>query len=569
VLLELVVENYAVVERVRARFHAGLNLLTGETGSGKSIVVDALGLVLGGRASSDMVRSDTERARVAAIFEVPREAALLRLLEQAGAPVEDGELLIEREVLAGGKSRAFLGNRPVTMALLRDIAPFLGDIHGQHEQQQLFSSQAQLQSLDDFAGLELEREAVSGLFRSWKSIESELEELNRSEQEKLRMADLWSFQRKEIDAAALKPAEDAQLEQERVVLRNVAKLQENANAAYAVLYEEQESVSTQLRTALKKVEELARIDGSIQRVVETLQTAAIGVDDASDAIRDYMDKLEADPKRLDEIESRLALIERLKRKYGGASASSTLDDIFAFVEDVRAKLEGIETAGERKAKLERDLTQSSAAYRERAAQLTNARKAAAQKLSKKVETELDSLALENAVFRVEVLEAGWSENGADRVEFLISANAGEEPRALDKVASGGELSRIALALKTSLGPSGGPAARANGVQRTLVFDEIDSGIGGGVAEAVGRRLKKLSASSQVLCVTHLAQVAGFADHHYSVEKREVKGRTVAEIEELAGDARTREIGRMLSGQKVTPEALKHAEQLIRLGAARR
>jgi DNA repair protein RecN (Recombination protein N) len=568
VLLELVVENYAVVERVRVRFHSGLNLLTGETGSGKSIVVDALGLVLGGRASADMVRSDTERARVAAIFEAPRDRALLGLLEQAGAPVEDGELLIEREVLSGGKSRAFLGNRPVTMALLRDIAPFLGDIHGQHEQQQLFSSQAQLQSLDDFAGLDLEREAVGGLFRGWKSIESELEELNRSEQEKLRMADLWSFQRKEIDAAALKPAEDAQLEQERVVLRNVAKLQENANAAYAALYEEQESVSTQLRTALKKVEELARIDGSIERVVETLQSAAIGVDDASDAIRDYMDKLEADPKRLDEIESRLALIERLKRKYGGTLASSTLDDVLAFVEDVRAKLEGIQTAGERKAKLERDLTQASAAYRERTAQLTNARKAAAQKLSKKVETELDSLALENAVFRVEVLEANWSENGADRVEFLISANAGEEPRALDKVASGGELSRIALALKTSLGPSGGHAPRANGVQRTLVFDEIDTGIGGGVAEAVGRRLKKLSASSQVLCVTHLAQVAGFADHHYSVEKREVKGRTVAEIEELAGDARTREIGRMLSGQNVTPEALKHAEHLIRLGAAR-
>ena len=558
-LLELVVENYAVVERVRVRFHAGLNLLTGETGSGKSIVVDALGLVLGGRASADMVRSDTERARVAAIFEAPTEAGLLGLLERAGAPVEDGELLIEREVLSGGKSRAFLGNRPVTMALLREIAPFLGDIHGQHEQQQLFSSEAQLQSLDDFAGLERQREEVGSLFRCWKSLETELEELNRSEQEKLRMADLWSFQRKEIEAAALKPGEDAQLEQERVVLRNVAKLQENANAAYAALYEDQQSVSTQLRTALKKVEELARIDASLQHVVETIKTAAIGVDDASDAIRDYMDKLEADPKRLDEIESRLALIERLKRKYG-----SGRDDVLAFLEDVRTKMEAIETAGERRAKLVQDLAAASAAYVERAAALTNARKAAAEKLAKKVETELDSLALESAVFRIEIREANWSENGADRVEFLISANAGEEPRALDKVASGGELSRIALALKTSLGHT-----RAKGVQRTLVFDEIDTGIGGGVAEAVGRRLKKLSASSQVLCVTHLAQVAGFADHHYSVEKREVKGRTVAEIEELTDDARTREIGRMLSGQKVTPEALKHAEQLIRLGAAQR
>jgi DNA repair protein RecN (Recombination protein N) len=565
VLLELVVENYAVVERVRVRFHAGLNLLTGETGSGKSIVVDALALVLGGRASADMVRSDTERARVAAIFEAPKDAALLGLLDQAGASVEDGELLIEREVLSSGKSRAFLGNRPVTMTLLREIAPFLGDIHGQHDQQQLFSSESQLQSLDDFAGLERQREEAGGLFRRWKTLGSELEELNRSEQEKLRMADLWSFQRKEIDAAAPKPGEDAQLEQERLLQRNVAKLQENASAAYAALYEEQESVSTQLRTALKKVEELARIDSTLERVVETLKSASIGVEDASDAIRDYLDKLEADPKRLDEIESRLALIERLKRKYG-----ASLSDVLAFLEDVQTKLEAIETAGERKAELERDLAAASAAFAERAKALSSARKAAADKLAKKVETELDSLALESAVFRVEVREANWSESGADRVEFLISANAGEEPRALDKVASGGELSRIALALKTSLGQTaGGQATGKTGVARTLVFDEIDTGIGGGVAEAVGRRLKKLSALNQVLCVTHLAQVAGFADHHYSVEKREVKGRTVAEIEELTGEERTREVGRMLSGQQVTPEALKHAEQLIRLGAVRR
>jgi len=559
VLLELVVENYAVVERVRVQFHAGLNLLTGETGSGKSIVVDALGLILGGRASADMVRSDTERARVSAIFETPQEPALLKLLEQAGVPVEDGELIIEREILAGGKSRAFLGNRPVTVALLREIAPFLGDIHGQHEQQELFSNAAQLRSLDEFAGLDRQREEVAGLFRRWKSIESDLEELNRSEQEKLRMADLWSFQRKEIEAAALRPGEDAKLEQERAVLRNVSKLQENANAAYGALYDAEESVASQLRTALKKLENLARIDGSLARVVETLGSAAIGVDDASDAIRDYLDKLEADPKRLDEVEARLALIERLKRKYG-----SSLDDVLAFLEDVRSKMEAIETAGERKAKLEQALAQASAAYSACAAALTKARKSGAQKLAKKVETELDSLALESAVFRVEMREAEWSEDGADRVGFLISANAGEEPRVLDKVASGGELSRIALALKTSVGQTG----RANAVPRTLVFDEIDSGIGGGVAESVGRRLKKLAAANQVLCVTHLAQVAGFADHHYSVEKREVKGRTMAEIEELTGDARTREIGRMLSGQKVTAEALKHAEQLIRLGAAR-
>ena len=550
-------ENYAVVERVRVRFHGGLNLLTGETGSGKSIVVDALGLLFGGRASADMVRSDAARARISGIFEAPRDPACRALLEEAGVPVEDGELLIEREVLAGGKSRAFLGNRPVTAALLRTLAPYLGDIHGQHDQQQLFSAEAQLELLDEFGGLEEAADRAAVLFREWKKIQVELNDLEKSEQEKLRLADLWSFQRKEIETAGLKAGEDSELDSERLVLKNVAKLQESANAAYSALYDAPESASSQIRVAIKKLEDLCRIDGSLQATLDTLRSAEIGVGEASHAVRDYVDRLEADPDRLEHIESRLALIDRLKRKYG-----ATLDEVLAFLENVGAQMEAIETAGERKAKLEQDLARSSEAYRDLASSLSKSRAAAAQKLAKKVEAELGSLALESAVFRIEIQPASWSERGADRVEFLISANVGEEPRPLDRVASGGELSRIALALKTSVGK----VERKSRTQRTLVFDEIDSGIGGGVAEAVGRRLKKLSGASQVLCVTHLAQVAGFADHHYFVEKREVKGRTIAEIDELEGQARTREIGRMLSGQRVTAEALKHAEHLIRLGA---
>jgi DNA repair protein RecN (Recombination protein N) len=560
VLLELVVENYAVVERVRVRFHPGLNLLTGETGSGKSIVVDALGLLFGGRASPDMVRSDTDRARISGIFEAPQDPACRALLDEAGVALEDGELLMEREVLAGGKSRAFLGNRPVTAALLRTLAPYLGDIHGQHEQQQLFSAEAQLELLDQFAGEE-EAQRVATLFREWKRIQDELSELEKSEQEKLRLADLWTFQRKEIEAAGVKAGEDSELENERLVLKNVAKLQESANAAYSALYDSPESTSSQIRTAIKKLDELCRIDASLQGSLETLRSAEIGVGEASLAVRDYLARLQADPDRLEHVESRLALIDRLKRKYG-----ATLGDVLAFLDNVRAQIEAVETAGQRRAKLEQDLASSSDAFREAARALTKSRVAAAQKLAKKVEGELSSLALESAVFRIEIQPATWSERGADRVEFLISANVGEEPRPLDKVASGGELSRIALALKTSVGITAASAGRKSRTQRTLVFDEIDSGIGGGVAEAVGRRLKKLSGASQVLCVTHLAQVAGFADHHYFVEKREVKGRTIAEIEELKGDARTREIGRMLSGQRVTAEALKHAEHLIRLGA---
>jgi DNA repair protein RecN (Recombination protein N) len=463
--------------------------------------------------------------------------------------------------MAEGKSRAFLGSRPVTLALLRQLAPFLADIHGQHEQQELFSPDAQLALLDEFAGLEERRERVGEMFQQWKRFENELEELNRSEQEKLRLADLWSFQRKEIETAALKAGEDAQLESERLVLKNVAKLQENASAAYAALYDAPESASTQVRAALKKLEELCRIDASLQSALETLRSAIIGIDEVSDAARDYLDRLEADPNRLEDVESRLELIDRLKRKYG-----SSVDEVLAFLDQVRAQVDALESAGERRVKLEQEVARASQAFSEAAAALTKLRKSAGEKLAKKVEGELDSLALENAIFRIEIQPAGWSEHGADRAEFLISANVGEEPRTLDKVASGGELSRIALALKTSAGTAVATGGK-NGVERTLVFDEIDSGIGGGVAEAVGRRLKKLAGSNQVLCVTHLAQVAGFADHHYFVEKREVKGRTVAEVEELSGEARTREIGRMLSGQRVTPEALKHAEQLIRLGRA--
>jgi DNA repair protein RecN (Recombination protein N) len=560
VLLELVVENYAVIERIRVRFHRGLNLLTGETGSGKSIVVDALGLLFGGRASPDMVRSDTDRARISGIFEAPNDPACRALLEESGVPVEDGELLTEREILAGGKSRAFLGNRPVTVSLLRTIAPYLGDIHGQHDQQQLFSTEAQLELLDQFAGLDETVEQVGGLFREWKRIQDELSELENSEQEKLRLADLWSFQRKEIEAAGLKPREDSELENERVVLKNVAKLQESANAGYSALYDAPESASSQIRMAIKKLDDLCRIDVSLQGTLETLRSVEIGIGEASRAVRDYLDRLEADPDRLEHVESRLALIDRLKRKYG-----ATLGEVFAFLENVRAQIEALETASERRAKLKQELERLSQTYREAAGSLTKLRKAAAEKLAKKVESELGSLALESAVFTIEIRPADWSERGADRVEFLISANVGEEPRTLDRVASGGELSRIALALKTCTGTN----EQKGGTPRTLVFDEIDSGIGGGVAEAVGRRLKKLSGASQVLCVTHLAQVAGFAEHHYFVEKREVKGRTIAEIEELTGEARTREIGRMLSGQRVTAEALKHAEHLIRLGTESR
>lgn len=553
VLTELVVENYAVIERLRVHFHVGLNLLTGETGSGKSIVVDALGLLLGGRASADMVRTGESRARVAGIFDVRDQAAIRRLLEPAGLEIEDGELLIEREILASGKSRAFVGSRPVSAALLKDLAPHLADIHGQHEQQLLFAADAQREMLDVFTGNHEPAARLGDVYRQWRAAEREIAELERSEQEKLRLLDLWSFQRKEIESAALQPDEDAALENERRVLQNVQRLQEAAGAAYTAAYDGPESALSLTRAAARRVEELCRIDSSLEGLREHLKAADLSLEEASYGLRDYLSGLEANPARLEAIETRLEAIDRLKRKYGRA-----IPEILGFLEETRRQIESVEHAGERMEQLRKERKRLAAEFEKLAAELTARRAAAARKLEKKVEAELAQLAMERTVFRVEMAPAAWSETGADAIRFLVSPNIGEEPRPLEKVASGGEISRLALALKTCL------AAPKTAIVRTLVFDEVDAGVGGAAAEGVGRRLKKLAAASQVLCVTHLPQIASFADHHYRVEKLEAKGRTMATVEELEGDARTREVGRMLSGQKLTPEALKHAERLIKM-----
>jgi DNA repair protein RecN (Recombination protein N) len=557
-LLELVVENYAVIERVRVRFHPGLNLLTGETGSGKSIVVDALGLLFGGRSSQESVRTGAARARISGVFEVPREAAFSRLLESAGIDAEDGEIILEREISAEGKSRAFAGSRPITAGLLRELAPFLGDIHGQHEQQMLFSAGAQLGMLDAFAGSGDLAARAAAAFGEWRTVSRQIEDLERSEQEKLRLLDLWNFQRQEIESVGPKAGEDAALEQERRVLQNTARLEEAANTVYTALYDAPESALAQVRVALRRLEDLLRIDPRLEAAREGLAGATIAIEEASYAVRDYLSHLEANPVRLEEIESRLAALERLRRKYGASA-----EEILAFLSQVRGEIESVETAGERKAELAREQKRLAAAFEAAAGALSERRKEAARKLEKLVETELASLAMERTRFQVMVGAAGWSENGIDAVEFLVSPNLGEEPRPLEKVASGGEVSRIALALKTCVAAAGRGTER---VHPTLVFDEVDAGVGGRAAETVGRRLKQLAGSCQVLCVTHLPQIAGFADHHFYVEKKESGGRTVAEIEELAGEARTREIGRMLSGERLTREALKQAEQLLKIGS---
>ena len=556
-LHELVVEDYAVVDRLRVRFHAGLNLLTGETGSGKSIVVDALGLLFGGRASSDMIRSGKERARVSGVFEIGSKAA--KVLEEAGFETADSELFLDREIQSNGKSRVYVNHRLASVALLKDLAPHLGDIHGQHDQQLLFEPAAQLTMLDAFAQTAPLRGKVREHFEAWKTVAAEIAELENADQAKLRMLDLWQFQRNEIEGASLRSGEDVELDSERRVQQNAGRLTETAGAAFEALYDAPESALSLVKGVAKKLDDLSKIDDQMSGMRQALEPALIAIQDVAYSLRDYLGRLEANPARLEEIETRLAAFDKLKRKYGGS-----VDEILLFLEEVSRRINEVETAEERLGEMRVSQQKLAAAYEQAAAELTLRRIAAASQLARRVEEELKPLAMERTVFRIELEPAAWSEHGADRVQFLVSPNAGEEPRALERVASGGELSRIALALKTCLV---GQKKSSRSTPRTLVFDEIDTGIGGRAAEGVARRLKALAAENQVLCVTHLAQIACFAEHHYRVGKSERAGRTVAEIEELDAPASTEEIGRMLSGQKLTPEALKHAAELQRAARA--
>lgn len=551
------VENYAVVERARIRFQEGLNVLTGETGSGKSIVVDSLALLFGARASADLIRSGEARARVAGIFSLGGADEAAAVLSEAGIELDGDELIVEREIAASGKSRAFVANRPVTTAFLRQIAPALGDIHGQNEQQLLFTSQSQRDLLDEYAGARELRAEVAAAFAEWRETGEKLRELAENEQEKLRLLDLWSFQKKEIEAVQPRSDEDRELEAERRVLQNVTRLQENAATAFAALYDAPESAVAQLGIALKRIDELLRIDPSLSEMGASLKQAAVLVEDGALALRDYLGRLEGDPARLEDIESRLAALDRLKRKYG-----RTIEDVLAFLQDVTRRAGEVENAAEHRAALEKKQSELAARYEKLAQRLSVRRAQSAHRLSKQVESELKGLAMSGTLFEIAIKQGAWTASGFDEITFLVAPNRGEEPKPLEKIASGGELSRIALALKTAIGD----ADRPSGVP-TLVFDEVDAGVGGAAAAAVGKRLKALSRKNQVICVTHLAQIAGFADHQYAVSKHEQKGRVTAEIEELSRAARAREIGRMLSGDRITPEALRHAEQLIEAGTA--
>jgi DNA repair protein RecN (Recombination protein N) len=559
-LLELRAENYAVIDRAVATFGLGLNLLTGETGAGKSILIDALALLLGGKASPDVVRHGADKAVVGCVFELTPGAAAV--LEANGIDSESDHILLRREIVANGKGRVFVNNQPATVGVLRQLAPELALVHSQGETLGSFDQAQQRSLLDRFGGLNTE--AVGEAFAVWRATTSKLEELQSAEQDRLRMADLWRFQSKEIDQAALVAEdEDVQLEAEKRVLGNAEKLFTAAMGAHELLYESENSAETALGAALKHLEELARYDARFQEPAQQLAAAKAIVEDVDAEVRDFADNIHAAPGRLEEIEDRLAALDRLKRKYG-----QTLAEVMAFGTEAARQLSEVENRDALLLELKAKETQDAAAYQAAAKQLTASRTEAAKRLEKLAEAQINDLAMStrfNVRVTAQQTPESWTAHGWDQVECLIATNAGEPLKPLHEIASGGEMSRVMLALKVTVEESASGAAqrkKKSVLPRTLVFDEIDIGIGGRAAEAVGRKLKTLSKGQQVLCITHLPQIAAFGDQHFLIEKTEKRGRTQTDVRRMEDSERTQEIARMLSGAKLTETSLKHAEHLL-------
>ena len=558
-LLELRAENYAVIDRAVASFGPGLNLMTGETGAGKSILIDALEMLLGGKASSDVVRHGAEKAVVACVFEMTPGAG--RVLEANGIDCEGDEVLLRREIGANGKGRVFVNNQAATVGVLRQLAPELALVHSQGETLGSFDQAQQRMLLDRFG--EIAVDAVASTYDEWKATSAKLEELEADEQDRLRMADLWRFQAKEIEQAALTADdEDARLEAEKRILANSERLYTAAMNAHELLYESESAAETTLGSALKHLEELARFDARFVGPSQQLAAAKATVEDVDAEVREFAENVNASPGRLEEIEDRLAALDRLKRKYG-----QTLAEVMVFGAEASRKLSEVENRDELLVELKAKQEQNAAAYREVATKLTAARREAAKRLEKLAVAQINDLAMSTR-FEVRVMPveetASWTAHGWDQVEYRIATNAGEPLMPLHEIASGGEMSRVMLALKVTVeeGTQAGSKKKKAPLPRTLVFDEIDIGIGGRAAEAVGKKLKTLSRGQQVLCITHLPQIAAFADQHFLIEKNEKKGRTQTEIRRMDDGERAREIARMLSGEKLTETSLKHAEHLL-------
>lgn len=565
-LKELNIKNFAIIDHLGVEFGPGLNVFTGETGAGKSIIIDALNLVLGERASADLIRTGCEEAVIEAAFELNGEGfeEVFSALSEQGIRAGRGEDLIVRRVLsASGKNKAYINGSLVPLSTLAGIGSMLADIHGQHEHQSLLSLERQMHLLDVFGNLVSLREKAAGIYDRLHQARRRLIEFEASERERAQREDLLRYQKNEIEAARLVPGEDAELAAEQKVMSNAERLAGLASAADHALYSSEGSVLAGLKKAVNALREIVAIDPRLSTALELCETSRAQIEEAAREVSRYADEVEFDPKRLEEIGDRLDLIQRLKKKYGGG-----IEDVIAFGRKVAQDLENIEKGAEEIDVLKKEISTLKADLTAAVHELSKGRLAAARELERRVEEELGQLGMKRTKFSVRITQEQGDDTtdglkagprGADRIEFLISPNPGEEPRPLSKVASGGELSRIMLALKTIL-------VEGDRIP-TLVFDEVDAGIGGAVAEEVGKKLKRISEKRQVFCITHLPQIASMARRHYGVSKHVKDDRTSTDVSLLGKKERVAEIARMLGGKTITEATMRHAEEMIERGHA--
>ncbi len=561
--------NFAVIDRLQVEFRPGLNVLSGETGSGKSIIIDALGLLLGERASSDFIRTGEDRALVEGVFEVEGNLPLLDSLAESGIDVSEPEILIRRELVANGRGRIFINNQVGNTGLLKTIQPHLIDIHGQGDQQSLLSPDVHLNLFDSFVGASKNRLRVSQAYDNLQKIAKELEQLRQSESERLQALDMIAFQISEIEQANIVENEDAELEVERSLLANAEKLAELSGDAYKNIYDDERSILSMLAVVQKRLNDLVEVDNRFSPYLEQMDTVKHILNDVAFYLGEYHGSIQASPQRLSEVEDRLVELNKLKRKYGG-SLETVLETCAKLIE----RKEQLLNSDEQSQLLESQLRQAIEEYEKESSALSRLRQKSAEKFDSAVNNELMDVSLGNAQFSAQFDERqnnqlaqklqsliGWNNQnafhrtGREDLEFYFTANPGEEMRPLSGVASGGELSRLMLVLKTITSPSLFP--------KTLIFDEIDVGIGGRVADAVGMRLKRLAKTNQVLCVTHQLQIARHADAHFMVSKDVAGGRTTTKVVELDERGRIEELARMIGGSEVTASARKHAKELIK------
>jgi DNA repair protein RecN (Recombination protein N) len=548
----LKIKNIALIDELAIEFGEGLNLLTGETGSGKSIIVDSLGALTGDRISNDLIKEGEQSASIEGLFAVHISDELRAMLDDGGVEISD-EMIIRRELSLTGKNRVFINGQLVTQGFLKSIGAFLVDIHGQGEQAALYDVENHIELLDDFAGVEAQKEKVAAAFAAWSAVKAEIASLEKDTAEKLQLLDILRFQTNEIKAAGLQTGEDAELEEEKLRLNNIEKLTSLSGEAFDLLYDDPTSTAVTLEKAERKINELSEFESRFAEYAEGLKAARAVIDDLANEVRSFRSHLEFSPERLNEIENRLAEITRLKRKYG-----DSIDAVLEHLAVSESRLQNIETAEFREEELNKKLAELREDYVRQASELHKARKNAAVRFEKTVEESLKAVAMENARFEVRI-EAGeadgsFTARGFDNVEFYFSANPGESPKPLVRVASGGEASRLMLVVKT--------VSHSDDIKKTSVFDEVDVGIGGRVAEAVGRKLKSLAATQQVLCVTHQPQIASLADHHFIVEKEAVGGRTLVKARALTQAEQVEEIARMLAGEQITDQARENARVML-------